>query len=87
MIWVINDKIIEPQKTTFKLLVTPDALLAAPLYFYAGFSLSFFSGIFSTSIGNTKVGHLFQTMQLTAGFTRYNSFIISFSMMQQAFLG
>ena len=29
-------------------------MLAAPLYFYAGFSLSFFSGIFSTSIGNTK---------------------------------
>ena len=60
MISAINDKICEPQKTTFKLLVTPDALLAAPLYFYAGFSLSFFSGIFSTSIGNTKVSHLFK---------------------------
>ena len=61
IIYIINDITCELQKTTFKLLITPDAMLAAPLFFYAGFSLSFFSGIFSTSIGNTKVSDLLQT--------------------------
>jgi len=42
-------------KNTFSLLITPDALLSTPLFLYAGFSMSFYSGIFPTSIGNTKL--------------------------------
>jgi len=39
---------------SFKLLATRKMLLLAPLFVYSGFSLSFFSGIYVTSVGNTN---------------------------------
>jgi len=39
---------------SFKLLATRKMILLAPLFLYSGFSLTFFSGIYVTSIGNTN---------------------------------
>merc|ERR1712193_410946 len=39
---------------SFKLLLTSQMMLATPLFLYSGFSLSFFSGIYVTSVGNTN---------------------------------
>jgi len=47
---MIVNSIIE----SFKLLATRKMILLAPLFIYSGFSLSFFSGIYVTSIGNTN---------------------------------
>jgi len=47
--------IINGIKNSFALLLTMDMILIAPLFLYSGFSLSFFSGIYTTSVGNTKL--------------------------------
>ena len=47
--------IINGIKNSFSLLLTMDMILIAPLFLYSGFSLSFFSGIYTTSVGNTKL--------------------------------
>lgn len=39
---------------SFKLLLTRNMILIGPLFIYSGFSLSFFSGIYVTSVGNTN---------------------------------
>lgn len=38
----------------FKLLVTRDMILIASLFLYSGFALSFFSGVYTTAVGNSK---------------------------------
>lgn len=45
--------IVNGIKNSFALLLTMDMILIAPLFLYSGFSLSFFSGIYTTSVGNT----------------------------------
>jgi len=47
---MITSSIVE----SFKLLATRKMILLAPLFLYSGFSLTFFSGIYVTSIGNTN---------------------------------
>jgi len=47
--------IVNGIKNSFSLLLTMDMILIAPLFLYSGFSLSFFSGIYTTSVGNTKL--------------------------------
>jgi MFS family permease len=47
--------IINGIKNSFSLLLTMDMILIAPLFLYSGFSLSFFSGIYTTAVGNTKL--------------------------------
>lgn len=46
--------IINSIKSSFALLFTPNMLLIAPLFLYSGFHLSFFAGIYPTSMGNTQ---------------------------------
>lgn len=46
--------ILNSIKSSFALLVTPNMLLIAPLFLYSGFHLSFFAGIYPTSMGNTQ---------------------------------
>ena len=38
----------------FKLLFTKEMVLIASLFFYSGFELSFFSGVFTTAVGNSN---------------------------------
>ena len=38
----------------FKLLATKEMILIASLFLYSGFALSFFSGVYPTSVGNSK---------------------------------
>ena len=46
--------ILDSIANAFKLLVTKEIMLIASLFLYSGFELSFFSGVYTTSVGNSK---------------------------------
>ena len=48
------DMIFDSIKNAFKLLFTKEIILIASLFLYSGFELSFFSGVYTTSVGNSK---------------------------------
>ena len=46
--------VIDSIRNAFKLLVTREMLLSTSLFVYSGYELSFFSGVYTTAIGNSK---------------------------------